>query len=158
MDDQYDILARFYRELIVASGHWKNEQNVISEIISKLNVKYNNTILDAACGTGDALRFLYNLGYQKLIGLDSSKNMIKEAIGILPNIKYYNLKWNELYTISEFLNYFDIIYLISISILHVESIDELSSILKTLYSTLKPDGKLVIDNRMWERNNEGLID
>ena len=84
--------------------------------------------------------------------------MIKEAINILPNIKYYNLKWSEIYAISEFFNYFDIIYIVSISILHVESIEELSSILKALYSTLKPNGKLVIDNRMWEKNSEGLIE
>ena len=91
MDNQYDLFARFYRELIISSGHLANEQKTILKIISKLNIGYSSDILDAACGTGDALYFLHNNGYQKLTGLDFSKKMLDEAKNILPYIAYYHV-------------------------------------------------------------------
>lgn len=158
MDNQYDLFARFYRELIISSGHLANEQKTILKIISKLNIGYSSDILDAACGTGDALYFLHNNGYKKLTGLDFSKKMLDKAKNILPFIAYYNASWNSISTIKELANRFDLIMIISVSILHADSIKELEMVLCSLRDSLKKDGKLVIDNRMWVENGYGLIE
>ena len=43
MDNQYDLFARFYRELIISSGHLANEQKTILKIISKLGMLVNQS-------------------------------------------------------------------------------------------------------------------
>lgn len=158
MDEQYDLFARFYRELIISSGHLENEQKTILKIISKLNIGYDNDILDAACGTGDALCFLHNKGYKRLTGLDFSKKMLDEAKSILPCISYYNASWNSMSSITDLANKFDLIMVISVSILHANSIRELEIALCSLRDSLKKNGKLVIDNRVWEENRDGVVE
>ena len=158
MDDQYDLLSRFYRELITTSGHLKNEQDAILNIISKLNLTHNNKILDAACGTGDALHFLFHNGYTNLSGLDFSKKMIEEAMSILPNIQYYYANWNSLIPKVGFENQFDLILVISVSILHIGSISELETAFCSFQGILRENGTLVIDNRKWQNGENGLVE
>lgn len=158
MDDQYDLFARFYRDLIISSGHLENEQKTILKIISKLGIGYDSDILDAACGTGDGLRFLHNKGYKRLTGLDFSKKMLDEAKSILPCISYYNASWNLMSSITDLANRFDLIMVISVSILHADSINELETALCALRDSLKKNGKLVIDNRVWEENGNGVVE
>lgn len=158
MSDQYNLFARFYRELIITSGHLKNEQETFLKIISKLGIGYSSEILDAACGTGDALFFLYNKGYMRLTGLDFSEKMLDEAKNILPDVKYYHKDWNSMASITELENRFDLVLVISVSILHVDSICELETTFRSFHGVLKKNAALVIDNRLWEDSSKGLVE
>lgn len=156
MDNDYNRFAPYYRLFIQESGHLKDEQNTLKQIISEINIPLESRILDAACGTGDALYFLYQKGFRNLTGVDISANMINQAKQLLSDISYYNCSWINVEKIAN--KPFDLLYVISVSILHVDSAEELNTVIKSFYNILGENGILVLDNRCWINKNGVLIE
>ena len=159
MNNQYDKFANFYRELLTNTGHLKKEQNIIKLIIKdiKINSK-DDAILDAACGSGEILYTLNNLGYKNISGLDLSENMIKKAKELLPNIKFYNTSWQNINKCQLVNNAYNMVIIVGLSLLHVAN-EEFEEILVNLKKIVSNCGVLVIDNRKWLQNaNNELID
>lgn len=156
MDNDYNRFAPYYRLFIQQSGHLKNEQNTLEQIIREINIPLESRILDAACGTGDALYYLYRKGFRNLTGVDVSTNMIDQARQLLSDISYYNCSWIDIERIVS--GSFNLLFIISISILHVASIEEFNTVIKSFYNILDKTGILVLDNRYWINKNGTLIE
>jgi SAM-dependent methyltransferase len=156
MDSIYDGFAKYYRELITASGHLDKEYKVIEFIAADLCPDKNMYILDAACGTGEALKRLYDMGFNYLSGLDASISMIKRAKQLLPKSNLYQVRWQEM-SAKENLrieNGYDLIYVLSMSLPHAVE-NELNGIFRSFYSILSNNGVFVFDNRKWEERDDG---
>jgi SAM-dependent methyltransferase len=149
MDNTYDSFSKYYRELIYSSGHFKAEKEVIIQIIKNFaGDNYKNRIMDAACGTGDALFEVFNCGYSNIVGLDGSAKMIERAKELLPRLIFFNIKWENIPEIFHTLGQYNLIFLISMSLPHAQK-ENIPIILKHFYDILYPGGTLIFDNRMW---------
>jgi len=149
MDTTYDLFSKYYRELIYSSGHFEAERKVVTHIVKCFaEDDYNCRILDAACGTGDALFEIFNQGYSNIVGLDDSTKMIERAKELLPESAFFNAKWETLTEMSKTIGQYNFIFLISMSLPHAQRKD-IPAILKSFYDMLHPGGTLVFDNRKW---------
>ena len=112
----------------------------MNNLINKLQIDKNSSILDLACGRGRYSLYLSNIGH-KVTGIDISKENISEA------------KKNE----SDKLNYilhdmryplnqkFDLILNLFTSFGYYEKDADNLSVIKSIKSNLKTDGQAVID-------------
>jgi SAM-dependent methyltransferase len=159
MDSVYDGFAKYYRELIIASGHLKKEKETIDFIMTELGITHDSVILDAACGTGDILKHLFDNGYHRLNGIDGSFGMIERAKDLLPGINFRQIRWQDLSIIDanqEKRDSYDLIFAISISLPHAKN-DEIATIFKDFFLRLSVNGILVFDNRKWTTKDNGCL-
>ena len=101
--------------------------------------KNKSKILDYGCGTGRSLRFIRDLGYNDIVGVDINNDMIKEAKKIDPNGKYELI---ESAKIPYENNTFDIIFM-SYVFLEVGKFEEIVKILKEFKRVLKQNGFII---------------
>ena len=99
---EWDNIAEYWDNMMGEFGNWY-QKALIHPYIEKLLVKKQvNKILDVGCGTGHLSRYLTYLGY-KVIGLDSSKEMLKKAALYTDyNIDYWNIDFEEMKTNQKF--------------------------------------------------------
>jgi ubiquinone/menaquinone biosynthesis C-methylase UbiE len=71
---QYQSGVKSYSEYTKEVGLWASEQYVFQKYLQK-----SDKILDIGCGTGRTTFPLYLLGYQNIIGIDLTPEMIAEA-------------------------------------------------------------------------------
>lgn len=155
MSDTYNKFSKYFREIIKSTGHLEKEDLLMSNMAAFLNFKKTDLILDAACGTGDALSSLYCNGYKNVEGLDYSINMILKSKEILPNIPYYNCSWEQLNT-AKINKKYNLIYIIGTSLLHVAA-ENVPLILESIYHLLLPVGIFVFDIRRWGDSDENGV-
>ena len=154
----YNRFAPFYRALITSSGHLANEQSVLDQVLMRFKVKHNDLLLDAACGTGDALNYLHKNKYAFIEGMDGSAGMLMEAATILPNIPLYNIAWEDIdQNINWLKKEYKLIFLLSVSFLHAD-IDFIPNVLASFYRLLGDGGILVFDNRRWIPDLDSLLE
>lgn len=116
----------------------KSQQLWAKELIDKLNLKGNETVLDLGCGDGRiTCEISTRLSSGKVIGIDSSSDMIKLASQRYPANQYNNLK----FLIGDasnlqFNNEFNVVF--SNATLHW--IKEHIPVLKGIYNSLLPGG------------------
>ncbi len=67
-------VVRDYVKTTQSAGLWQSEKIVFEKFVEP-----TDEILDLGCGAGRTTFGLYDLGYTKIIGLDYSKEMIKES-------------------------------------------------------------------------------
>lgn len=101
--------------------------------------KNKKKVLDYGCGTGRSLRFIRDLGYADIVGVDISNDMIKEARNI-DSIGKYELIESAKIPFEN--NTFDIIFM-SYVFLEVEEFNEIVNILKEFKRVLKEDGYII---------------
>jgi len=105
-------------------------------ILSYLNPKPNERILDLGCGTGDLAKEIFLTG-ATVIGTDSSSDMIIKAKSKFPEIQFYQMDAREL----KFDVQFDAIF--SNAVLHW--IPEKEIVIEKMYSQLKDNGRIVLE-------------
>lgn len=105
-------------------------------ILSYLQSKTHETILDLGCGTGDLTKQIYNTG-AKVIGVDNSGEMIEQAKTKFPQIEFFQMDAKALKLDVAF----DAIF--SNAVLHW--IPEKEIVIKNMYSVLKPGGRIVLE-------------
>lgn len=155
MNNSYDGFSKYYSAIIRTTGRLQREEQLMSDIIHLFSLEKKDLILDAACGTGDALNYLFRCGFENLEGLDLSKKMIDISQEKLPKIRFYNSSWEELkYNIIE--NKYKFIYIISVSFLHAQK-NSILSILKSIYNLLLDDGVFLFDSRNWGACDENGV-
>lgn len=155
--ETYDDFSAFYRELIEATGRVAAERSLLGRLFQKLCIPPDSPILDAACGTGDALAYLHERGFTNLHGMDASRGMLKRAMDLTPDIPFVQSRWDQLSADSfGVCSRFRLIYLLSLSLQHVQSSD-LPKILALFRSLLQDGGQLVFDVRNWQRNRKGSL-
>lgn len=155
--NSYDRFSLFYRELIAVTGRLEAEKSLLDGLVHQLNISVDAFILDAACGTGDALAHLVHRGFVHLYGSDGSSGMLERAKRLVPGVPVLRIPWTELHT-SEFerAGGFDVIYLISLSLPHAEG-EDIPHILQSLHNLLRPGGRLIFDTRAWETDPNGCL-
>ena len=105
-------------------------------ILSYLNPKPTETILDLGCGTGDLTKKIFLTG-AKVIGMDSSAEMIAKAKSKFPEIEFYQMDAREL----NFDTQFDAVF--SNAVLHW--IPEKEIVIRKMYSHLNDNGRIVLE-------------
>jgi len=112
------------------------------ELLSKLNLKENDSVLDIGCGDGRVTaKIASRVPNGFAIGIDNSESMIKLAREKYPNEKYKNLDFEVMDAKHlTFINKFDIVF--SNAALHW--VDDHRLTLQKIYMSLKPGGKILI--------------
>jgi len=105
-------------------------------ILSYLNPKPSETILDLGCGTGDLTNEI-SLSGANVIGVDRSADMIAKAKFKFPELEFYQMDAREL----KFDILFDAIF--SNAVLHW--IPEKEIVIKKMYSLLNDNGRIVLE-------------
>lgn len=111
------------------------ETPVIFELIGDV---HNKDILDLGCGDGTFGKELLAEGASQYTGIDGSKNMVERAISTINSPKAA-VRLGDLENLNLNRTEYDLI--ISRMVLHY--IENLDSLLKEVYTGLKPDGKFV---------------
>lgn len=104
-------------------------------VLSYLNPKSNELILDLGCGTGDLTKEISLTS--KVVGVDASAEMISKAKAKFPEIEFYQMDAREL----NFDSQFDAIF--SNAVLHW--IPEKEIVISKMYSILKDNGRVVVE-------------
>ncbi|HNC01036.1 MAG TPA: class I SAM-dependent methyltransferase, partial [Leptospiraceae bacterium] len=133
----YTELAEYYYEIEKPGRRFNEEVSFLDEIYRKHKVQ---TVLDIGCGTGEHVSALQGLGY-KIIGTDSSKAMIEQAIKRFPQCKF---EVGDLQTYKKE-KFFDGIYCIFGTINYLLTNQEIESSLDNIRKSLKPLGLLVLE-------------
>ena len=115
--------------------------NWAKELIEKLSLIGNETLLDIGCGDGKiTAEFASILKNGSVLGIDSSQTMVELARKTFPAVKYPNLEFKLMDATSINLSHsFDVVF--SNAVLHW--ITDHGSVLKGIRNHLKPLGKLL---------------
>jgi trans-aconitate methyltransferase len=105
-------------------------------ILSYLNPKSGETILDLGCGTGDLTKEIFLKG-ARVIGTDSSADMITKAKSKFPEIEFYQMDARSLKLGLQF----DAIF--SNAVLHW--IPEKEIVIGKMYTHLRDNGRIVLE-------------
>lgn len=141
MNDLYEKFAFDYDEFGSIENYLGDERNFFDKLFSEHKVK---TILDCACGTGQHLYMLSQLGYQ-LWGSDYSSSMLDIAKKNLKtrgkSIPLYQCDFRHLE--SKINNSFDAIVCLTTSLPHLHTDDDLLTAIISMKNRLKNGGLLV---------------
>ncbi len=96
-------------------------------------------ILDLACGSGMYVNELNQINFEAL-GFDLDESMVEQARLKYPGISVFQKNMLDLSDIS----FYDGIYSIGNSIVHLDSISEIKRLVQKIYQALKPDGKVIL--------------
>ncbi|MBY9003653.1 MAG: methyltransferase domain-containing protein [Candidatus Lokiarchaeota archaeon] len=118
----------------------------IDNLLNFLDIKSNDSILDLCCGQGRHVIELVNRGFNEIEGLDRSRFLIRKARSTSKK-KGINCRFRE--GDARNLPYnpdsFNAILILGNSFGYFESITDDLKVLKEIYRTLKPWGKVFID-------------
>ena len=133
----YEKYAKNYAELKITGSYYMAFKDIpfLLEKYASKDMKF----LDYGCGTGRSLRFIRSLGYNDIVGVDISNDMITNAkkIDILGN---YILIENSKIPYQD--KTFDIIFM-SYVFLEVGEYNEIVKILKEFKRVLKDNGHII---------------
>lgn len=133
--------------------HSSAQQEWAEELIAKLSLKGNETLLDIGCGEGKiTARIARDLQKGKVLGIDMSGDMIRLAGKQFPPSDYPNLSFMQMDARHiRLTERFDIAF--SNAVLHW--IEDQPAVLRGLHACLKPGGKLMF--QMGGRGNAGEV-
>ncbi len=124
--------AKDYADNSAAQLSWANE------LISKLNLQGNESLLDIGCGDGKITASIANkLSTGRVVGIDRSESMIEHAVNKfdLPNLSFHAMDATEISLVEKF----DIAF--SNAVLHW--VHDHKSVLSTLKKHLASNGKIL---------------
>ena len=139
---EFDRAAQSYDESRLVKSYQRRVQTLV---INKIQIEKGMNILDLGCGTGEGTFDIASKleGTRKVIGLDLSENMIKQAKRKLVNFTYDNLGFRVGSGISlDYENYFDCV--LSTNAFH--HFDKKEEIFSRVWKSLKPNGFFVIQD------------
>ncbi|NHJ13948.1 MAG: class I SAM-dependent methyltransferase [Candidatus Thorarchaeota archaeon] len=134
----YGKLAEYY-DLIYDFKDYKAEAEKIHEIVQENKTSQGNTLLDAACGTGNHL--LYLREKYDVSGLDFSEEMITIARRKLPGIELVHGSMTSMNLNRKF----DVITCLFGSITYLTTTKDLSDAIHSFSNHLVPGGVVLIE-------------
>src|SRR3990167_7289842 len=134
----YKQLAKYY-DLVYSWKDYKKEALKIKSLIKKYKKSDGKELLDAACGTGEHLKYLKSNFY--CTGMDISKEMLKIA---KKNVK------GAVFKQADIINFninkkFDAILCLFSSIAYLKTYKNLEKSIKNFYKHLKNGGVIIIE-------------
>lgn len=113
----------------------------VKRVIEFSDLKKEYSILDLACGSDGYLTAFWKLGFKNLVGIDYNYASLAKK-----TVKKYNILIQEGDMLQNFgKNIYDFIMLANTSFGYFDEKDN-QKVLKNCYQSLKPSGKLFIDN------------
>lgn len=76
-DDIWGDFKRNFLIKVVIEVVARSQEKTLKNILKKIALEKNSTIIDVGCRTGSTLSFFRNLGFKNSIGIDISPNAIK---------------------------------------------------------------------------------
>lgn len=150
MQDPYEKFAYDYDEFGAIECYLGDERDFFDQLFREHKVK---TVLDCACGTGQHLYLLSQLGYQ-LWGSDYSPSMLEVATKNLQqrgqNIPLQQCDFRCLE--SKFEIHFDAVVCLTTSLPHLHTDEDLLSAIQSMKNRLNPGGLLVLTSGTTHRN------
>lgn len=142
MKDLYQDFAKDYDEFGEISDYLGAEESFFEKLFSENQVK---SVLDCACGTGQHLYLLNNLGFQ-VMGSDNSPAMLDVANKNLASLKTkIPLRQADFrYLEKAFDETFDSIVCLTTALPHLHHDEDLLTALKSIYQRLNSGGLLVL--------------
>ncbi|MCD6489130.1 MAG: methyltransferase domain-containing protein [Thermodesulfobacterium sp.] len=131
----FDKIAKVYDSWYTTKTGSYVDKTEKELVLSLLKIK-KGLSLDLGCGTGNYTLELYKKGFE-VIGLDSSKEMLKIARKKIPELLFIN---GDAY----FLPFKDQVFNLVVSITMFEFIKEPIKVMKEIYRVLKPEGEVLI--------------
>lgn len=142
MEDLYKKFAYDYDEFGKIEDYLGKEQEFFEKIFAQYSI---NTVLDCACGTGQHLYMLLQMG-KAVVGSDYSesmldvcqRNLLEKNIRIpLKQCDYRNLE-------SAFFQKFDAILCLTNSLSHMQTNEDLTIALTSMFNCIGDNGILVL--------------
>lgn len=142
MEDRYQTFAKDYDEFGSIENYLGSEQEFFKELFAEHGVE---TVLDCACGTGQHLFMLSELGL-KVTGSDYSAAMIEVAEKNLTNAgKDISLRQGDFRYLEQiFTETFDGIVCLTTSLPHLHTEEDLITALTSMKNRLNKQGVLVL--------------
>lgn len=140
--DMYEKFAYDYDEFGDIENYLGSEKTFFEKIFSENNVQ---RVLDCACGTGQHLYMLSEMGLQ-VYGSDYSKSMLEVASGNLEKhgvqvpLRQCDFKYLE----EEFQERFDAIVCLTTALPHLHTDEDLLTALVSMKNRLEPNGLLIL--------------
>lgn len=134
--DQYELPYHWFFKPDTFRGreYW----GYLKEALEQSEATRGQKILDAGCGDGAFLNYLYSLGYTRLTGYDFDEKAISFAKALCPNVALYQ---QDLLKLDE-KEVYDVIFLIE-TLEHINP-EDIQKIISNLYRALKKGGRLVV--------------
>ncbi len=154
-EDMYDQFSQYYDRFMNWEARLAYEMPFLLQEINTVQSKADQPIkvLDTACGTGQHAIALSKAGY-KVSAADFSAEMIstarRNADQANAEIEIKHAGFGEFHHIFH-KNKFDVVLCLGNSLPHVLNEDDLAQALNDFREIAKPDGKLIIQNRNFDK-------
>ncbi|MCC5789758.1 MAG: class I SAM-dependent methyltransferase [Opitutales bacterium] len=139
---------RHYSEAVKNVGLWCSEEKVLRQIFSP-----DQTLLDLGTGTGRVAFGLWEIGYDKVMGVDSCRPMIQEARHLNKLLEYrVSFRVEDACKMSFEENLFDGVIFAFNGLMQIPGEKERSQAVKEIFRVLRPGGHFVFtthDRNHW---------
>ena len=136
---QYETGVNSYTDFTKEVGLWASEEAVFTEYIDT-----KDEILDLGCGTGRTTFPLFQLGYQNIIGVDLTPEMITSAKALN---QYFNTNIDFRIGNAKSLefdnNIFDVVIFSFNGLMSIPQLENREAALKEINRVLKPNGVFI---------------
>ena len=145
----YDDFANYYDLMVDWDSRLAGESAFLREVLETTNA---TRVLDLACGTGMHAILFARWGFE-VVAADPSKKMLEiarknaQAAGV--SVDFIPVGFGELSKTIE--QQFDVVYCLGNSLPHLLSDRELMDAARDVIAVLRPDGKLVAQNRNYDK-------
>jgi len=129
-----------YYHLLYNKRDYKEARFFMSNLVSYLKLKQDDSILDLACGKGRHAIFLNSLGFD-VTGLDLSENSINDALKSANDSLHFRVHDMR----QPFVKKYNAIFNLFTSFGYFETDEEDIRVLRNIKNGLKPNGIAVID-------------
>jgi len=141
-----------YYHLLYNNHDYKEARFFMSNLVSYLKLKQDDSILDLACGKGRHAIFLNSLGFD-VTGLDLSENSISDALKSANDSLHFRVHDMR----QAFVKKYNAIFNLFTSFGYFETDEEDVNVLKNIKKGLKPNGVAVIDYLNVSKSIEQLV-
>lgn len=142
----YDVFGKSYDLMIDWESRLKREGPFFKELFDRYSVQ---SVLDAACGTGQHAKLLAEWGLS-VTGADPSSEMIRISRGLAGDkAQFVQAGFGEF--ASSNLGPFDAVICLGNSLPHLLTFEEILSALEDMRKVLKPEGLLILHNNNYDR-------
>lgn len=147
----YKELAKYY-DLVYSDKDYKKETQKINQIVNKYKKSKGKELLEAACGTGEYLKYLKN--YYNCQGFDLKAAMLKVCKNKVKGVKVFQ---------ADMINFkvskkYDVIICMFSSIAYLKTYNNLEKAIKNFEKYLKPGGIIIIEPFVRKKDyNKGSV-
>lgn len=155
-DKQFNLWVDEYDKMIEKSAKankypFVKYYDVLDSIYNEIKINPNSSVLDLGFGTSKLTSRLYELGCN-IYGQDFSEKMIELSKNKMPNAKLYEGDFSK--GLVESLNNLKYDFIISTYAFHHLNNEEKVLLIKDLLTKLKPNGKIIIGDIMFDNEEE----